>query len=1235
MAKKRTLVNRLNVDATNLSGISTKSYASPVDTYVPPAQIQSTPSPLSQFVSAIAPVVEAAADKQLEKKLKRERQIENFNFNKATAQIKTEALVTYNSIVQDVKANPEQYLNTPDSTIIADIDKNTFNYVEKLRAADADELHIEDYKATMENYKVKFMADLTADKKQNVIVQENKSIRNGLIAIDNLNRGGGGQPATPEKAIAQISEYINSNAESFKTREGKVDLKRMNNILLNLAKDVSPNEPNNVYLATLEKLKQLDTSDNIELGTKLRALRDSSIAKVNTGNSVLALVQQANDTGTLVNKTYRGENGKAVGASKQQLEQALFRSTVKGKPFTELNLKEQADQYRITGILPEIVTNNVKNILTNMTTGTNDSIDTNRAIKNGFKQYQVLKASGINPESYMSPEEAKKFEAFELLLEREGKQGQFIVPAPDFESDFVFNMSYEDADYNSTATEMQKYKKSNEPEITEAFSKKIKGELDPFFGDSIRDLPSSLLIFNEVISDVRYFMALGASEEEALTRATATATKNYPIIEAGGASRQYGFSHLALNVPMGLDAKKTIGQMNKALAANVNLQDYLLDAKGLEVGTYSVLVDSDPVNPTQVGIRVIDKDGVSISILGKFDKVKILSDPQVLYKVVAKNLEDINAAPLENKLLASISYDFDADTALTYKYFDKEVNYQKRGTQFYRVKEDGTLAKEPATGLVKANLNRGIESDLVTFTNPSEVVVDTSLETDSAETGTSPTKGVMERLMKRDEAGTVSSSDSEKQSSFLGAINPISTAVASTTKPELAEAEKAFVSSNQPTGENVTMEGNTIAEKTASLISTQEGFKASPYADGKDKSVGYGFYLPSLEPDEKALIKNINNVTIEEGKAVLGLKIQKISNFLNDKIENFTNLPEKAQMAVTSMGYQLGVTNIPKVWKKFTAAITEAAQYAEGSIEQAQALGKAKFEMLYNVSKDGTISLNKWATQTKERAFEMANAVGEATTETVNAAASGFLSNIIPSAHASTRVPDEKMLKIGEQPSADMVADITTAINPVEAAAKYMGVHERDSEGAKAVKGFFENIVGDWNPNKETVMDFASNKAWCAAFLTQVLRDSGFDTDSLLSKDKFKQLRASTYATSGTSVDINQAKAGDIMIKYHTKEEKIKYKAAFGHVGVVVKVDGDQVWFIGGNSGDQVKMASYNYKERKVDIRRLKRANDIKTESVPALLDLKLNAQIVGSNLKSWFKQSDIAKLVGMDDTGS
>ena len=1206
---KRNPVNRLEV-----GGISTAVTARPVDTYVRPAETQAQQSPLSQFVEAIAPVVKAKANKELEIKLKREREIESFRLQQKDQQVKHQVINRFSEIAKDYLNKPEQYHEQSTAAIVSSIDKDIFDHTERMTAAGEDPLLVDKFKWLSENAKVKFIADFSAGKRTYEINKQKEGIKKAFLSQESLFKG------TGKEQVDAIVSLVNENAYTNLTenKKGKKvpNWNMVNEILVSAANDKAASNPNNSLYLAAEKLGLLTNPKYSKTMNTLKGKRDSHLLKVNTGNSVLALVQQANDTGTLVNKTYKGVNGKAVGASKQQLEQAIFKSTVNGKPFTELNLKEQADQYRITGILPEIVTNGVKNILTNMTTGTNDSIDTNRAIKNGFKQYQVLKASGINPESYMSPEEAKKFEAFELLLEREGKQGQFIVPAPDFESDFVFDMSYEDADYNSTATEMQKYKKSNEPEITEAFSKKIKGELDPIFGDSIRDLPSSLLIFNEVVSDVRYFMALGASEKEALKRATATATKNYPIIEAGGASRQYGFSHLALNVPMGLDAKKTIGQMNKALAANVNLQDYLLDAKGLIVGTYSVLVDSDPVNPTQVGIRVISEEGVSISILGKFDKVAILSDPQILYRVVAKNLEDINAAPLENKLDAIISYDFDADTALTYNSFGKEVNYQKRGTQFYRVKEDGTLAKEPATGLVKANLNRGIESDLVTFTNPSEVVVDTSLETDSAETGTSPTKGVMERLMKRDEGGIVSSSpNSEKQSSFLDVINPISTANAST----LDGTEEAFVPSNQPTtGENVTMEGNTIAEKTASLISTQEGFKASPYADGKDKSVGYGFYLPSLEPDEKALIKDINNVTIEEGKAVLGLKIQKISNFLNDKIENFTNLPEKAQMAVTSMGYQLGVTNIPRVWKKFTAAITEAAQYAEGSAEQAQALGKAQFEMLYNVSKDGTISLNKWATQTKKRAFEMAEAVGDTTVEYANEASSSILDIIFPKAEAST-IKVQGTYKTNEEPNADTVTAIAKSRNPALETMKYVGISEGNSEGAQAIMKLWEGVTGNWQKKGESVADFVSNNSWCALFVTQVLRDSGIDT-SKFGKSKWDLVRAKTYQTVGESIyngkaaegqprgSFNNVKAGDILVKEHTPEERKMYKLGFGHAGIVAKVEGDEVYFIAGNSSDQVKMSSYNIKEKanNLTIRRVKGTKDIPADSVPSYLEVKV-----------------------------
>ena len=57
-------------------------------------------------------------------------------------------------------------------------------------------------------------------------------------------------------------------------------------------------------------------------------------------------------------------------------------------------------------------------------------------------------------------------------------------------------------------------------------------------------------------------------------------------------------------------------------------------------------------------------------------------------------------------------------------------------------------------------------------------------------------------------------------------------------------------------------------------------------------------------------------------------------------------------------------------------------------------------------------------------------------------------------------------------------------------------------------------------------------------------------------------------------------------------------------------------------------MASYNYKNKKIDIRRITKAKDIKTDSVPALLDLKLEGQITASNLKNWFKKTGIGKML-------
>ena len=405
---------------------------------------------------------------------------------------------------------------------------------------------------------------------------------------------------------------------------------------------------------------------------------------------------------------------------------------------------------------------------------------------------------------------------------------------------------------------------------------------------------------------------------------------------------------------------------------------------------------------------------------------------------------------------------------------------------------------------------------------------------------------------------------------------------------------------------------NPVSTAAAATLIEDEGFRSAPYDDmGKD-SVGYGFQIESLEPDERALIKDINDVQPDEANAVLGLKVGKLENWWNNTIEGFSNLPESSQVAAISMSYQLGKENVAREWPKFMASVQEAAQYVEGSAEQAAALAEAKFNMLYNKAENGVITATKWATQTTDRAMRMAEGMaasagevlsetGDVIAENLEAAGSGIVNAIMPKAQASELTP----AIVGEEPKAEAVVAIAGARNPADVAAEYLGMDENTPEGAAAVKGFFENVVGGWNPDNQSVEEFATSKAWCAAFLTQVLRDSGIDTKALLGKDSFNQVRAAAYLKAGDAVEAPQVKAGDIMVKMHSAEDRKKFKLGVAHVGIVAKVEGNTVYFIGGNTGDKVELSDYDMTQEDIRFRRISGVTDIPTESMPSMLQMK------------------------------
>lgn len=1124
---KRTPVSRLDI-----SGISTAPSARPVETYVRPAEIQSQPSALSEFVSAITPAVKAVADKQLETKLKREREIESLRLKSKYKQAELKSYEMHLKVNQDYKDNADAWHeNFSSEQVLSKITSYQDQYLDSL-PADTDPLIKESMKLQFQEYNVKTIADFNAGKTQYNNVKLNNSFKDTITLELQANK---------ENSVTTIQQMINDFAEANLLPNGKPDYKRAVNAAHDLLLDMSVDNADNKLYEALDTMKTrdgkksinvMDTAERAKNSATIRARRDKQIkTKLTVSNKAEGINNRINDSVTNrkgIVKTYTDLQGNVKTFTDNELEQALF----KNEAFMSLSEGEKYQAFRDMRFVPPSIKNKVLDGLTFLTAGDVSTPETNQAIENSFLNYMALKNSG-NDLSFIKKEDRLRFEAMDFWVNKSAKVGE-IDTVIDIGEEQTEQEAFEGTttriirskNYNNAARniQMMDFKIKKSPDFTKNIIDKM-NEVSPFSKD-LSEVSNSSFIQNEIATTAHYLMQSGMKEEAAIEKAVEIAKKDYPVVESGN-GKAYGFNHLNTGVDSSLTPSEIIPKYNKLLLDSKKVKQYMLDTHGLQSGEFDVAIYPDPKNPNAAVILAFDDEGLPLGqVGGSINKNVLLSDQQQLNNLIATGMTQ------------------DVSTTTTYT---------------------------PDVNKVVSN---------------------------------STSQNVIEQA--------------------LNIVNPISTANASVLdETQVGE----FIPSNQTTGETVTMEGNTLEEKTANMIATQEGFSSTPYKDGSDRSVGYGFFLPALEPDEKALIKDVNNVTKEEAGAVLKLKVQKIGNYLDKEIEGFRNIPEKAQSAIVSMGYQLGAPNLKGTWKKFWSSINEAAQYAEGSVEQGIALGKAQFNMLFNVAKDGTITATKWATQTKERALEMANDVGDATVDTVEAVASGIVNSVIPSAHADTPVPESKILKVEEQPTADMVSDIAISPNPVEAASKYLGISEKDSEGAQAVKGFFENIVGDWNPNNETVLDFAANKAWCAAFLTQVLRDSGYDTDALVSKDKFKLLRASTYAKAGNSVDINQAKAGDIMIKYHTEEEKKKYKAAFGHVGIVYKVDGDQVWFIGGNSGDKVKMASYNYKDKKIDIRRLTKAKDIKTDSVPALLDLKLEGQITGSNLKNWFKKTGIGKM--------
>jgi len=160
-----------------------------------------------------------------------------------------------------------------------------------------------------------------------------------------------------------------------------------------------------------------------------------------------------------------------------------------------------------------------------------------------------------------------------------------------------------------------------------------------------------------------------------------------------------------------------------------------------------------------------------------------------------------------------------------------------------------------------------------------------------------------------------------------------------------------------------------------------EDFSPVQYQDGAGKSVGYGFAVAALEDDERALIKDINNITEKEAKAIINIKVRKIAKKFVRDVPNFNSIATTRQIALINFAYQLGYENVTnqgkdpkKQWPKFFVSLKAAAIAPAGSKERDELFAEARNNMVYNYTSKGKFYTD-WFNQTPNRAKRVSQSI--------------------------------------------------------------------------------------------------------------------------------------------------------------------------------------------------------------------------------------------------------------------
>lgn len=998
MAKQRVQVAPLQATA------AVRPTAAPVETYTRPAEKQVS-NPLAEFVNAITPAIKADAEIKRQRQQQLGREVQAGIAEKQAFQAKIAVTDLLSESVNQYEQNKEFYLEAGPEKIAADRQAYFTDYLTKLEDAGTNPAIMTAIKQDLELGTVKFFSDPAAGYNQAKATYDlDKSDAVVLNQITKITT----DPDMPREAQAQ---FINSLvSDYFKTGRDK---KGFNDKLMDLADKQSGmlgETSLTDWLQSPESLNRFGVAEYADIVTRIKG-NEASMAKkrakagedeyfagiisqrlasyVTTGQQGdLAVGTEMTHpvTGTTrkitaedVQTAYEANNAKELEAKlavTQDIVNAASPEFRRGDPSANPAAVEQAhlvksfdEFYTPFQVMPTQYKNAISSGASVLTTSTGNPEKDMQLASQAFAAYRTVESlsSGLTKRSKtLKEDDLVRMRTLDILTGPAGRKFDQALNA-------VQGELYKDKAASVTTTIMLE-----QTDNSWWSSSKFK---------DILNQPEVLTQFKDVVQAL--VRADGMNPEKAMELAAGYLEEDWLVVESTNGVKRA--------VPLlNTDIKQYAGQ-EKAAADYLNEAMLVPEinnlAKSIRGEGAGLSMKVNPSNPNAVDIIVEAEDGAA--------------PPFVIDTVAFSELGTLSQEMMVERLRveANREAEFEANRGVF-----TTIDLADLGNLDDAEIEARTgIAPDEANALreVRAALNKMIgvspEDEAIKAENEALMVLRTQAEAEASEadeanqveekpffevgevnlmnafTDMFKDKKVKESVISKAKEQGIP--DDKAESFFASLVDSAGSfftgeeAQAATLASETAPSETTRTIFKDQTGKVADMTGNTVAEKAGNLIKSQEGFEPSPYKDGKDRSVGYGFYLPALEPDELALIADVENITQEEADAVMELKTRKISTFLADEITNFEALPEETQLGVMSMAYQLGAPNLPSSWPSFMKAIKEAASAPEGSAEQTAALEEAAFNMLYNRKADGSTTKTKWYQQTPNRAEEMAAAV--------------------------------------------------------------------------------------------------------------------------------------------------------------------------------------------------------------------------------------------------------------------